>query len=587
MTTPPETVRQYDIPIASAGEVRRSLGSLIGPALPGLLRASAILVIATGVGLLGPVVLGRIIDLTTRGQTGQLMPHALAFFAVVLVGAGLTGIGQVKLSQVGEVILERLRNGLLGHALEVPLTRLEQAGVGDLVSRMTSDINALTQVIRHALPACALAVLELGLLFIGLLLLSPWFGLALLIGLGPVIMGGRWYLRHAPPRYDEERRRIGTLTGKVQEYTTGWRTVHALGYRHRHRARDSVQAGANGVYDAVMAATRARNILRPTVIAGQSLALLSTLLIGTWLLKNQTLTLGLVTAAALYQLRLTRPIVVLLELMDNLQSASASYRRVLGVQAVALPRQPARELPVDAGVELQALYFQFNQDDPPVLADIELTVAPGEHLAIVGPSGAGKTTLGKLIAGLHRPTGGSIRLGGVLLDALGETLPQQVAMLTQETHVFSGPLADDLRLAKPAAKDDQLGHALDQVGAAAWVRAFPAGLNEPVGSGHRRLTPAQEQQIALARLLLLDPKVVILDEAMAAMGPTVAGQMESRLDAALQGRTVIAITHRLETAVRADRIAVIVEGKLQELGAHEVLLEKGGLYAQLWKRQVN
>lgn len=571
------------IPIASTQEVIRSLRPLIGPAMPGLIRASVVLIVATGIGLLGPVILGRIIDFTTQGRIGPLMPHALAFFAVVLIGASLTGVGQVKLSQVGEAILERLRNGLLGQALQVPLTRLEQSGVGDLVSRMTSDINSLTQVIRHALPQCALAVLELCLLFIGLLLLSPWFGFALLIGLGPVLLGARWYMRHAPPRYDEERRRIGALTGQIQEYATGWRTVHAFGYQGKAYA--SVQSGADGVYDASMAATRARNTLRPTVIAGQVLALLSTLLIGTWLLENQALTLGLVTTAALYQLRLTRPIIILLELMDELQSASAGYRRVLGVQAAAEAPQPARGQPDNAGLALNDLFFYFNEGDPAVVSGIDLNVAPGEHLAIVGPSGAGKTTLGKLIAGLQKPTEGSIRLGGVTLDALGETLPQQVVMLTQETHVFSGTLAEDLRLARAGATDDELWHALDQVGAS-WARALPEGLNTSVGASHRRLTPAQEQQIALTRLLLLDPKVVILDEAMAAMGPTVASQMESRLDAALQGRTVIAITHRLETAARADRIAVMVEGRVRELGTHEALLATGGLYSQLWERQV-
>lgn len=573
------------IPIADSREVRQSLRPLIGPALPALVRASLILVIATGIGLLGPVVLGRVIDLTTQGKTEWLLPHALAFFAVVLVGAGLTGVGQVKLSQVGEAILERLRNGLLGQALQVPLTRLEQAGVGDLVSRMTSDINALTQVIRHALPACALAVLELGLLFIGLLLLSPWFGLGLLIGLVPVTFGARWYLRHAPPRYDEERRRVGRLTGLVQEYATGWRTVNALGYGRQ--AQGSVQTKADEVYDAVMAATRARNTLRPTVIAGQSLSLLSTLLIGTWLAKNGALTLGLVTAAALYQLRLTRPIIILLELMDEIQSASASYRRVLGIQAVAQPMQPAREHPRNSSVVLENLTFSFEKNAPPVLSNINLAVASGEHLAIVGPSGAGKTTLGKLIVGMQKPTGGTVRIGDVSLDSLGETLPQNAVMLTQETHVFSGTLAEDLRLAKPDATEDQMRQVLEQVGASPWINTLPEGLNEPVGSGHRRLTPAQEQQVALARLLLLDPKVVILDEAMAAMGPTAVGQMESRLDAALKGRTVIAITHRLETAARADRIAVIVDGQLQELGTHEALLANEGLYAQLWERQVD
>ena len=582
MTIAHESTHEARIPIADGREVRQSVRPLIGADLPALVRASLILVVATGIGLLGPIVLGRIIDLTTNGRSDLLLPHAVAFFAVVLVGAGLTGVGQVKLSQVGEIILERLRNGLLGQALSVPLTRLERAGVGDLVSRMTSDINSLTRVIRNALPECALAALEISLLFIGLVVISPWFALALTVGMVPVVLGGRWYLRHAPPRYDEERRRVGTLMGRIQEFATGWRTVRAYGYREEANA--SVQAGADGIYDALMATTRARNVLRPAVIAGQTLALIGTLMIGTVLVRAGSLTLGLVTAAALYQLRLINPVSTLLELMDDLQSASASYRRVLGVRSVARAPRPAEAQPKDAGLDIRSLNFRFHDQGPLVLSDIDLSIAAGEHLAVVGPSGAGKTTLGKLIAGMEVPTAGSLHLGGIALDALGDSLPRQVVMLTQETHVFSGTLAEDLRLARPGADDPALWRVLEQVGAAAWVRTLPAGLDEPVGSGHRRLTPAQEQQIALARLLLLDPKVVVLDEAMAAMGPSVASRMETRLDAALRGRTVIAITHRLEAAARADRIAVIVDGRLRELGSHAELIGSGGLYAQLWAR---
>jgi len=378
MTVARESTQDARIPVADSREVRQSIRPMIGAELPALVRASLILVVATGIGLLGPVVLGRIIDLTMNGQSDLLLPHAVAFFAVVLVGAGLTGLGQVKLSQVGEIILERLRNDLLGQALSVPLTRLERAGVGDLVSRMTSDINSLTRVIRNALPECALAVLEIGLLFVGLVLISPWFALALLVGMVPVVLGGRWYLRHAPPRYDEERRRVGTLMGRIQEFATGWRTVRAYGYDTDANA--SVQAGADGIYDAVMAATRARNVLRPAVIAGQTLALIGTLMIGTVLVDGGVLTLGLVTAAALYQLRLISPVSTLLELMDNLQSASASYRRVLGVGSVARAPRPAEAQPLDASLDIRSLKFRFHDQDPMVLSDIDLSVAAGEHL---------------------------------------------------------------------------------------------------------------------------------------------------------------------------------------------------------------
>ncbi|EAR10118.1 ABC transporter ATP-binding protein, partial [Reinekea blandensis] len=384
------------------------------------------------------------------------------------------------------------------------------------------------------------------------------------------------------PRYDEERRRVGQFTETLQEQLNGWSTLKEL--KRLGAAQTKVKQQVDGIYDAAMSTTRARNVLRPAVIFGQSLSMLLTLGLGYLWFQQGALTLGLLTAAALYQLRLIDPISTLLELLDNLQSASAAYRRVLGVEPMAVYTRPSHLTPSDTALKLNHLCFRYGPEEDWTLFDLTLTVPPGEHLAIVGPSGAGKTTLGKLLAGIHIPTSGQLRLGGVDVAELLASLPDRITLLTQETHVFSGPLADDLRLSAPETSDEQLQHALIQTGAWPWVQALPDKLQEPVGAGFRTLTPAQEQQLALTRLLLKDPDIVILDEAMASLNPTQSGIMERQLDNLLKGRTVIAITHRLDSARRADRIAVLVDGRLNQLGDHDALLQVDGPYRRLWQQ---
>lgn len=579
------TAPQYQtesINSASTQAVLASLKPLAGDRCAALIRATIILMMATGFGLIGPLLLGTIIDYVSTQQADSVLLLLSGFVGTIILSAVLTWWGKVLIAQEGELILERLRNRLLGHALSISLDRLERAGTGDLVSRLTGDINTLASVIRFALPLCALAVIELALLLIALLLISPSFILAVSIGLLPVWFGGRWYLKHAPPRYDEERRRIGQLTEILQEQLAGWSTLRSL--NHFSTARSTIDHQADRIYDANMSTTRARNILRPAVILGQSLSMLLTLGLGVVLFHRDSLTLGLLTAAALYQLRLIDPISTLLELLDNLQSASAAYRRVLGVEPLANATSTIASNPADTTLSLNNLGFRYAPNQAWVLRHLSLTISPGEHLAIVGPSGAGKTTLGKLLAGIHSATEGQIRLGDVSYADIHSQLPNTLTLLTQETHLFAGTLAEDLRLAAPEATDEELHRCLEQAGARPWVQSLPKGIQTLVGAGYRSLTPAQEQQLALTRLLLKDPAIVILDEAMANLSPTLSGTMERRLDKVLSGRTVISITHRLDSARRADRIAVIEEGLLRQLGDHDTLLGQEGPYQRLWRQ---
>jgi ABC-type multidrug transport system fused ATPase/permease subunit len=212
-----------------------------------------------------------------------------------------------------------------------------------------------------------------------------------------------------------------------------------------------------------------------------------------------------------------------------------------------------------------------------------LDLRPGERLAVVGPSGSGKSTLGRLLAGINGPTSGSVQMGGVdLMKVPLADLRRNVALVTQESHVFVGSLADNLRLADEDASDQQLKQALKTVGAWRWVKKLPGRLLERVGSGGVPLTPAQAQQVALARLILLDPQTVVLDEATSLIDPTAARGLERGLSKVLAERTVVAIAHRLQTAKDADRVILLEDGRITEQGSHDELLRLGGHYAALW-----
>jgi ATP-binding cassette subfamily C protein len=238
---------------------------------------------------------------------------------------------------------------------------------------------------------------------------------------------------------------------------------------------------------------------------------------------------------------------------------------------VDLPAEEQTRPAADGGrpVSVRGVRFAYEAGHE-VVGGVDLDVGPGERVALVGASGAGKTTLAKLVAGIHPPTGGEIRADTVVL-------------ITQEVHVFAGPLADDLRLARPDATDDELSAALDVVGALDWVRALPDGLATEVGEGGRRLTAAQAQQLALARMVLADPPVVILDEATAEAGSAGARLLERASAAALEGRSALVVAHRLTQASAADRVVVLDAGTVVESGTHGDLLAAGGRYASLWE----
>jgi ATP-binding cassette subfamily C protein len=357
--------------------------------------------------------------------------------------------------------------------------------------------------------------------------------------------------------------------------------VRALRLQDAHVAR--IDARSREAIGHAREAARARSWFFARLNAAELVGLGAVLLAGFALVRDGALTVGEATAAALYFHRLFDPIGALLFQLDATQAAGAALARLVGVATLAPPPAPEAPVPLaDGGVELDGVHFRYDGGDE-VLHGVSLRLAPGERVALVGASGAGKTTIAKLVAGVHAPTAGAVRVGGADLRRVDpDELRRAVVLVSQEVHLFAGTLADDLRLARPGATDDELRAALATVGARAWVDALPAGLDTVVHDGPHRLGATEAQQLGLARLVLAGPRVAVLDEATAEAGSAGARVLEASAEAALAGRTALVVAHRLTQAKRADRVVVLDGGRVVEEGTHDDLLAAGGPYAELW-----
>jgi ATP-binding cassette, subfamily C, bacterial len=409
-------------------------------------------------------------------------------------------------------------------------------------------------------------------------LIQPALGVCALFGLVGIWTVARWYLRRARPAYLEQAAAWAELADEIAAGATGARTVDALGLRDR---RIAAGERAIGRCRRVMLRTLVlRNVLWGCVETSYALPVAASLLLGGLLHAHGAAGLGGVVSCALYFNQLTGPLDTILMWSDQMQSGSAAFARVEGL-ADAPVRTSGDERPGGDLIEVTGVRYGYDEGGE-VLHGVDLTVRPGERLALVGPSGAGKSTLSRLLAGIEPPGSGTVTVGGVPVAGLDpQVLRRQVVLVTQEHHVFLGTLRDNLAIAAPGADDDALRAALETVGAG-WAAELPHGLDTVLGSGGHRTDGSQAQQIALARVVLADPHTVVLDEATAMLDPATARHTERALAAVLAERTVIAVAHRLHTAHDADRVAVMVDGRIAELGSHDELLDSGGAYAALW-----
>ena len=570
------------LPVSSPATVRRHVVALLRRHRGMFIALTLLNGVAAVASVVGPQILGQLVEGIGSGVTASYVNKAALIFLVALIVQTIfTRLARMRGAILGEAILADLRENFLTRVVALPPGVVERAGTGDLVTRTTTDIDRLSWAVRLAVPEITIAIVTAIFVLAALLWTSPLLALSWLFAVPIIVAVTRWYFKRAPMAYRREMASYASVNAGVAEAVDAGRTVEAyrLGPARIKRTDNAIKRWIGWERYTLFL----RTVFFPSVEIAYIIPLAAVLALGGWLYASGQVSLSQVTAAVLYTQMLIEPVDLILMWYDELQVGQASLARLLGVHDVPDPETDDTREPHSAELEARDVRFGY-RDGRDVLHGVDLDVAPGERIAIVGPSGAGKSTLGRLLAGLHAPRTGTVEMGGVSLSVLPtEKVRKHVALVTQEHHVFVGTLRDNLRLAQPAAFDTELWEALGAVDATDWASALPSGLQTLVGTGRHKLAPAEAQQLALARLVLADPHTLVLDEATSLLDPRAARHLEQSLAAVLEGRTVIAIAHRLMTAHDAQRVVVVEDGLIAEAGSHDELVAANGAYAALWR----
>jgi ATP-binding cassette subfamily B protein len=550
-----------------------------------LAAAAAVMVVLATLGsLAGPAVLRYAIDHGLKAGRPDLRVVARCsalFLGLALAAAVLSRAHTELLGAVGERVVRDLRDRVFDHVMRMSARYFDRTPAGVLVSRMTSDIDALEEMVQLALLPFVQSTLTLLLLVGVLFALSPALAAVSLAPMPALAVASVAFRRRSRRAYLTVRERTGRTLSTMVESLAGIKVVQAFG---QDRSRLATFLGENDrLFASGIEAIGVQARFLPVVEATTALSTVLALGGGGWLVSHARVSLGTVSAFILYLLMIFEPVQSLSFLFNTVQSAAAALDKIFGLldTPVDVADGPT-DLPARAALSLSDVEFGYGDGRDAAVTGISITLSHGERLALVGPSGAGKSTLAKLMARLYDPMRGAVLYGGVdLRRASHRSLRRRIVLLSQEGHLFHGSVAENLRAVRPQATDSDLETALRRVGALERFAARPQGLASPVGNRGMLLSSGERQLLALARVALLDADVFILDEATASLDPATEAQVNAALDAVMVGRTVVLIAHRLSSLERVDRVAVVANGRIAELGSHEELIACRGAYAAL------
>jgi ATP-binding cassette subfamily B protein len=554
------------------------------------LAALGFIAMATSSAVAGPLLLRHGIDNGIRGNDKGALNVAIILYVVAAVIAYTGSRNQyIYVNRAGEGFLRALRIRLFNHIQRQSLAFFDRNQAGVLVSRMTADIESMSELVQWGLLQFVSAGLLVTFALVVLLIMSWQLTLLALLVLPFIALASVRFQRQSNKAYLAVRERIGDNLSALQENITGVRVIQAYAREpeQNRRFRRTNQA----LYDAHLRSVKVSTWYFGVVEFCGVLATAIAIGAGAWLAQNGQISVGTVIAVVLLLSSLFEPVQQLSQLYNTVQSATASLNKmfqILDSEPEVDEHPDAVDLPRDGDLAVDAITFSYPGTDVPVLNDITLTVGAGERLALVGPTGAGKSSLAKLMARLYDPDHGAVSFDGIdLRDASLESLRHRVVVVPQEGFLFDGTIADNLRLASAGASDDDIREALRAIDALERFEAFPEGLDTEVRERGSRLSAGERQLVSLGRAALVDPAVLVLDEATSSLDPGTEALVEHALDRLMQGRTTIVVAHRLSTVQRADRIAVVDHGELVELGTHAELIDVGGRYAALaeaWAR---
>jgi ATP-binding cassette, subfamily B, bacterial len=568
---------------ASTRTVWRVTRNLLAPVRGRYAVAGAAVIVSTLITLSGPLLVGYAVDAgIKKGDLHPLNVAALIFLGLAILKPFAVRVQTLFAARAGERFLDALRVASFDKLQALPLGFFERERAGVLVSRLTSDVQSLNELVRDALIEIVGSALQIVLTIVALIFLSPKLAAISLVAL-PILVASSWSFHHGAGRaYHAIRDRVADTLTALQEGLAGVRVVQA--FRREQGTLDRYRPRSQAQIHAWRRASFVNIRLFAFLPLAQAAALIVVLLAAASMYSDGQISIGTVTAFVLYLIQLFDPIGRFTEWLGEFRQGLAALGKIVGLLEVpvAITQRPdSVDLPHEGALTLRGVTFGYRKR--PVVRDLTLDVAPGEHVALVGATGAGKSTVAKLLTRQYDPQEGSIELGGIdLRDATLASLRRQIVLLPQEGHLFSGTIADNVRLAHPDASDEAVRRALRTIGALDRFESLPQGLDTDVQTRGLRLSAGERQLVGIARIALADPVVIVLDEATSSLDPATELAVETALAAVAEGRTVITIAHRLSTAQRADRVAVMEHGRLVEIASHQELVRQGDRYARLW-----